>query len=84
MTFVLHSKVHRVRATHGNHEDTAGISNIEYRQAELGEAGWMIITNVVGKDNLGVMRVVQRRGRMFVRECPWDGDTLVRERVLEW
>jgi hypothetical protein len=83
MTFVLHSKVHRVRATHGNHEDTAGISNIEYRQAELGEAGWMIVTNVVMGKEKGVMRVVQRRGRMFARKCPWDGDTLVREHAFE-
>jgi hypothetical protein len=65
-----------VRATHGNHEDTAGTSNIEYRQAELGEAGWMIATNVfIGKEK-GAVQVVQRRRLVFVRECPWDGDTL--------
>jgi hypothetical protein len=62
MAFVLHSKVHRVRATHGNHKDTAGASNIEYRQAELGEAGWMIATNVVMGKEKGVIRLVQRRG----------------------
>jgi hypothetical protein len=42
----------------------------------------MIATNVVGKEK-GVVRVVQRRGRMFVRECPWDGDTLVREHAFQ-
>jgi hypothetical protein len=33
----------------------------------------MIATNVVMGKEKGVMRVVQRRGLVFVRECPRDG-----------